>query len=146
MKRLILLLAVFSCLLLGGCGVMMKDVMSECDRGQSFDSFTYCVKSTYSQKGRKPNDSVVRAFYSNLDLINEAYRAKQITEAQAKSMAWDSYMRTIQASNDRADAAFMNQMNALQQQQIQQQQQQQIRTPVQTQCYRNGAYVNCTSY
>ena len=26
------------------------------------------------------------------------------------------------------------------------QQQQQIRTPVQTQCYRNGAYVNCTSY
>ena len=137
-------MSVFSCLLLAGCGAMMKDVMRECDRGQRFDSFTYCVKSTYSQTGRSPNESEVRAFYSNLDMITEAYRAKKITEAQAKSMAWDSYMRTIQAHNDRADAAFMNQMNALQQQQIQQQQQ--IRTPVQTQCYRNGAYVNCTSY
>ena len=128
--------------LVAGCGAMMKDVMNECDRWQNFDSYAYCIKSTYNQKGNKPNASAVRAFYSNLDMLSEAYRAKQITDAQAKSMAWDSFMRTVQAGNDRADAIFLNQMNVIQQQQ----QQQQIKTPVQTQCYRNGQYVNCTSY
>lgn len=130
-------------LLLGGCGAMMKDVMRECDRGQNFDSYAYCIKSTYSQKGNKPNDSAIRAFYSHLDMISEAYRAKKITDAQAKSYAYDAFMKTVQASNDRADTAFMNYMGT---QQMLQQQQQQIRTPVQTNCIRNGQYTNCTSY
>jgi hypothetical protein len=147
-------------LLLGGCGAMMKDVMRECDRGQNFDSYAYCIKSTYSQKGNKPNDSAIRAFYSHLDInkpndsairafyshldmISEAYRANKITDAQAKSYAYDAFMKTVQASNDRADTAFMNYMGT---QQMLQQQQQQIRTPVQTNCIRNGQYTNCTSY
>jgi len=133
-------------LLLASCGTMMKDVMVSCDREQDFDNFTYCIKSRYNKEGRNPNNSTVRAFYANLDAITEAYRAKKITDAQAKSYAYDAFNKTIQAGNDRADAASANYLNALGAMQQQQQQQQQIRTPVQTNCYRNGAYTNCTSY
>jgi hypothetical protein len=125
---------------------MMKDVLRECDRGQNFDSYAYCIKSTYNKNGNNPNHAAVRAFYANLDMISEAYSAKKITDAQAKSYAYDSFMRTIQASNDRDDAVFMNQMNAMQQQQLLQEQLNQRRVPVQTNCVRNGAHTNCTSY
>jgi len=140
MKRFLVLIFV---LMLSGCGTMMEDVMRSCNRGQNFDAYVSCIKYTYNKEGTHPDSSAVRAFYSNLDMISEAYRANKITDAQAKSYAYDAFMRTIQASNDRSDAAFMKYMGAMQQQQ---QQQQQIRTPVQTNCVRNGSYTNCTSY
>jgi len=112
----------------------MKDVMRECDRGQQFDAYAYCIKSTYNAKGNTPNNTAVRAFYANLDMIAEAYRTRRISDAQAKSLAWDSYLKTIQASNDRKDAIFWNQMNMMQQQQ-----------PIQTQCIRQGIVTTCTT-
>lgn len=120
----------------------MKDVMRDCDGWQKFDAYVYCIKSTYNKTGNNPNNLAVRAFYSNLEMIGEAYKENKITDAQAKSYAYDSFMRTVQASNDRADAAFMN----IQQLQLMQQQTNQQRAPIQTNCVRNGAYTNCTSY
>jgi hypothetical protein len=142
-KKLKTLFVFFAMLSLAGCGTMMKDVLSSCDQVQEFGGFVYCVKNKYNNEGRDPNHANVRAFYANLDVIEEAYRAKKITNAQAKSYAYDAFNKTIQAGNDRADAASANYFNALG---AMQQQQQQIRTPVQTNCYRNGAYTNCTSY
>jgi hypothetical protein len=130
----------FSSLLLMSCGTLMQDVMRSCDRGQNFDVYAYCIKATYSQSGNRPNSSSVRAFYANLDMISEAYREKRVSDAQAKSMAYDSFMRTVQAENDRKDVVLMNQLNYLNQQN------QQPRTPIQTNCVRNGQYTNCTSY
>lgn len=129
--------------MLAGCGTMMKNVMRECDRGQRFDVYVSCIKTTYSRKGSKPNATEVRAFYANLDMLNEAYKNGRISDAQAKSMAWDSFMRTIQASNDRDDAAAMYMMNSIQQQQ---QLQQQNQRQYQTQCYQSGNYTNCRTY
>jgi hypothetical protein len=103
MNKLTISLMVSILLLIGGCGTPMKKVMQQCDRGQAFDSFAYCVKRTYANEGTKPNDSAVRTFYANLDMITETYNNKRITEAEAKSLAWDSYMKTIQASIDQAD-------------------------------------------
>jgi len=142
MNKLKISLMVFILLLIGGCGTPMKQVMQQCDRGQAFDSFAYCVKRTYANEGTKPNDSAVRTFYANLDMITEAYNNKRITEAEAKSLTWNSYMKTIQASNDQADASLQRSLSALQQMQTQQQQ----RTPIQTQCIRNGVFTNCTTY
>ena len=143
-NKLKLIATLLPILLLTSCGTMMKDIMASCDREQDFDNFTYCIKNTYYKQGRNPNHSDVRAFYANLDAIGEAYRAKKITDAQAKVYAYDAFNKTIQAGNNRADAASANYLNALGA--LQQQQQQQIRTPVQTNCFRNGAYTNCTSY
>ena len=146
-----ILLVLFSSFFLTSCGTMMKDVMASCDRGQSFDAYVYCVKSTYQTQGTRPNSSATRAFYANLDAVNEAYTNNKITQAQAKKLAYDAYMNTIHADNERneavSNAAFMNALGAMQQQQQQQQQQvQPIRAPVQTNCYRNGNITNCTSY
>ena len=124
---------------LAGCGAMMQDVMADCDRGQDFNAYAKCVKSTYNQTGNRPDATAVKAFYSHLDSISEAYVAKQITNAQAKSYAYDAFMKTVQAGNDRTDAAFMNYMGNVQQQQ------QQTR-PIKTNCVKNGIYTNCTSY
>ena len=124
----------------------MQSVLNECDRGQSFDLYVNCVKYTYQTQGTQPNASGVRSFISNLDMLSEAYTNKQISQAQAKAYAYDYYMRTIHAENARSkaasDAAFMNLMQIQQQQQILQQQ----RTPIQTNCVRNGQFTNCTSY
>jgi len=146
LKFLFLLLLTLS---VAGCGTMMQDVIAGCDREQEFGRFTNCIKNQYSKEGRDPNHSTVRAFYANVDVIEEAYRAKKITNAQAKSNVYDAFNKTIQAGNDReaaASANYFNALGAMQQQQQQQQRQQQIRTPTQTNCYRNGQYVNCTTY
>jgi len=123
----------------------MQAVLNECDRGQSFDLYVSCVKGTYQTQGTMPNSPVVRAFYSNLDMINESYLNKTITQAQAMSYSYDSYMRTIHSDNVRgqaaSDAMLMNLLQMQQRQQINQQQ----RTPIQTNCIRNGPYTNCTS-
>ena len=141
MKQIIKWIAILlSILLITSCGALMQDVMRSCDRGQNFDSYAYCIKATYSQSGNRPNANSVRAFYANLDMISEAYRGKRVSDAQAKSMAYDSFLRTVQADNDRSDAVLMNQLNYINQQN------QQTRTPIQTNCVRNGQNINCTSY
>ena len=119
---------------LTGCGAMMKNVMRNCDNVQPFNAYSQCIKTTYSRIGNTPNSAAVRAFYSNLDMITEAYLARQITDAQARAFTWDAYLKTIQASNDRNDAIFWNQMNTLQQQQ-----------QIQTLCTQQGMFTTCTT-
>lgn len=149
--RLLKILALATLFFLQGCESgpprkQMQYVLNECDRGQSFDLYVNCVKYTYQTQGTQPNASGVKSFISNLDMLSEAYTNKQITQAQAKAYAYDYYMRTIHAENARSkaasDAAFMNLMQIQQQQQMLQQQ----RTPIQTNCVRNGQFTNCTSY
>ena len=128
----------------------MSTVMNECEATYKvdFDQYANCIKLRYAAEGTTPDAVSVRAFISNLDALNEMYTNKQITNAQAKAQAYDYYLKTIHAQNERNTAILLNQFNNLQQQQLLQQsiQQQQIRTPVQTTCFKNGQYVNCTSY
>ena len=139
MKNLKVYFFILTSICLSSCGTLMKDVMISCDRGQEFDSYSYCIKDKYSKEGRQPNDQIVRAFYAHLDAITEAYQTKKITNAQAKSYAYDAFMKTIQADNN-ANAASPNPMAAFGSMQ------QPRRMPIQTNCFKNGAYTNCTSY
>jgi hypothetical protein len=84
-----------------GCGTPMKQVMQDCDQGQDFVQYSYCIRGKYDSEGRHPNSSAVRAFYANLDAITESYNKKQISNAQAKAMTYNAFMNTIQADNDR---------------------------------------------
>ncbi len=70
--------------------------------------------------------------------INHGARAEELSR---RGENCNEYMGIAKSRRD-ADNAFQNSMRTLQQSS----QPQQIRTPVQTQCYRNGSYVNCTSY
>lgn len=70
--------------------------------------------------------------------INHGARAEELSR---RGENCNEYMGLARARRD-ADNAFENSMRALQQSS----QPQQIRTPTQTTCYRNGQYVNCTSY
>lgn len=124
---------------LTGCGAAMKDVMKICDTQNKFNLYVSCIKETYNRDGKSPDSLEVLVFYDNLNAITEQYDSKKITNAQAKSYAYDAFIKTVQASNDRNDADFMNYR---QNRQIRQP----IRTPIQTNCYRTGVYTNCTSY
>ncbi len=72
--------------------------------------------------------------------INHGARAEELAR---RGENCDQYMGAAQARRN-ADASFENSMRLLQQQP--QTQPQQIRQPIQTQCSRNGQYVNCTSF
>ena len=87
--------------IISGCGTQMKTVMRDCDRGQNFAQYSSCIKASYNAGGVDPNHSSVRAFYANLDAITESYNKKQMTDAQAKSEAYNAFSRTVQSSNDR---------------------------------------------
>lgn len=84
-------------LLLCGCStsVSLKSVMISCDTGQPFDGYAQCIKDTYSQNGRRANSVEARIFYANLDTITEAYKKNRITNAQAKAMAYDAYLKVV---------------------------------------------------
>ena len=98
-KKIILLTTIF---VVSGCtGMPMKNVMRDCDVGQSFSQYSFCIKRTYDREGNSPNSSSVRAFYANLATIKESYNKKELTDAQAKSETYNAFLRTIQASNDR---------------------------------------------
>ncbi len=86
---------------LGGCvsGMTMSKVMSQCDDSQKFNTYASCIRTTYDKQGRYPNDAVVRAFYANLNEISEGYKAGKLTDAQAKSAAYNAYLNTVEASN-----------------------------------------------
>jgi hypothetical protein len=101
-----LVMAILICALISGCGTRMKNVLRECDKGQNFSSYSYCIKSTYDRKGTRPNSTSVRSFYANLDAITEAYNNQEISAIKAKSMTYDSFMRTVQAENNRSAPAY----------------------------------------
>jgi len=133
----------------------MQTVLNECDNGQSFDVYVDCVKSTYRSQGTLPDAPISRAFLAQLDVLNESYKNGQLSQAQSKALAYDAFLKTIYADNQNSAAAQNRSTNAalnfyLNQQQQNQQQLMQIqppvmRAPLQTQCYKNGSFVNCTT-
>jgi hypothetical protein len=110
MKTLLTITFAFiTALLLSSCGTQMATVMQQCDTGNNtanFSNYSYCIKQTYSTRGSKPNSPEVRALYAYLDQIDEAYRAKQMTNAQARAAAQTAFLNTVQASNNRNQATF----------------------------------------
>lgn len=143
LKWLAVLTTVFA---LSGCGTQMKTVMSKCDSGSSFDVYSSCIKTTYTREGTYPNAASVKAFYASLDSLAELFAEKKISSAQAKAAAYQAYVQTIQADNDRSDAAFSRAMNGLANMPQGQVQPSLLNAPVQTRCTRLGNSVNCTSY
>lgn len=111
MKKAIIALLMLT---LNGCANMPMDrVMSRCDIGtniENFSFYTYCVKTTYSKEGNKPNSAATRAFYSQLDVIDENYRQRKITNAEAKAYAYRAWQLTIDADNRSAESTGLNQM------------------------------------
>ncbi len=130
--------ALLSCLCFASCGTPMSDVMTMCDKKTSFDQYVYCVKSVYSTEGRQPDSLSIRAFYAYLDSINESYLANKISNAQARAYAYEAFQRTVQAANDRAEAAAANAF-------IMQQSAEQQNRPIQTNCVKTGDFINCSS-
>jgi hypothetical protein len=86
----------------------MLQLLNDCDSGQAFDVYVDCIKITYHSQGNAPGIPIIKVFYSNLDMINEAYANKAITNAQAKSQTYDSYMKTIHAENTRNRETMFN--------------------------------------
>lgn len=109
-KRSITLLVSLS---LTGCGSMMHRVMTACDVYPDFNDYAACIKETYSSEGRRPNSPTVKAFYARLNAIGEAYSFDRVTEAQARSLAHQAYMETVEAGNERirSRAATINAAN-----------------------------------
>jgi hypothetical protein len=130
----------------------MSEVMKGCELefGTNFNRYSGCIKFRYQEYGTQPNAITVRAFLAQVEVLEERYSSNQISNAQAKALTHDYYLKTIHAQNQRdtaaADAALLNTLNSIQQQQNQQQIIQQLRAPVQTNCIRNGQTVNCTSF
>jgi hypothetical protein len=94
------LVVLFLTVAVSACGTPMKNVMRDCDRGQNFTQYTSCIKSTYTSQGRQPNAAEIRAFYANLNAITESYNKNQITDAEAKSQAYNAFLRIIQSANN----------------------------------------------
>ena len=100
-RRSLSTLAFLLCVLVSGCvtGIPMSRAMTQCDTGQKFSDYASCIRTTYTKQGRYPNDAVIKAFYANLDEIDESYRGGKLTDAQAKSAAYNAYLNTVEASN-----------------------------------------------
>ena len=96
-----LLIGLLILIALGGCvsGTTMSKVMNQCDDSRQFDIYASCIRNTYDKQGRYPNDAVVRAFYANLNEITEGYKSGKLSDAQAKSAAYNAYLKTVDASN-----------------------------------------------
>ncbi len=115
-------LFIFSLLaiVLTGCADMpMSRVMDRCNIGsnvENYSNYAYCLKATYTKEGNAPNAQSVRAFYAQLDVIDEYYKQGKITNAQAKSYAYRAHQETIEADNQSSYArtqALQNSLNAL---------------------------------
>jgi hypothetical protein len=106
MRFLILAIPFF---LLSSCSTIlgkkeMSEVVYGCESVSDFNEFTFCIKTTYANKGTLPNALSVRAFYSMIDAINEDYINKKISNKQARAFTYKALLETVEASN-RAEAA-----------------------------------------
>ena len=97
-KLLILILTSFLC----ACATTlpMEKVIDDCNsQDMPYPKVYKCIKDTYSKKGNTPNANSVKAFYSELAVIDEDYRTKKISEVQAKANLYRAYSDTIDAYN-----------------------------------------------
>ena len=110
---------VFVAVSMTACGTQMRDVMSTCDRYTDFSGYAGCIKRIYTADGRNPNALSVKAFFSHLESIDEGYRQGRISNARARSLAYDAFLVTVQADNDRSrqqNDALIRALGAIQQQ------------------------------
>lgn len=133
-------------LLLGGCGTSMRQVMETCDSASTFDLYAVCIKGIYAKEGSRPNAASVKAFYASLDSLTELYADKKISNAQARAAAYQAFVLTVQADNDRRAAAFEAAMGGLAGMPQGQAQPSLLNNPTRTTCTRSGNTVNCTSF
>ena len=78
----------------------MTKVIDACNSQNAlFKDVAWCIRETYSRSGNTPNANSVKAFYAELDVINELLANKRITEAQAKAGLYRAYSKTIGAAN-----------------------------------------------
>ena len=93
--------SLLSCLIVAGCTLPMTKVIDACnDPTASFPVVSQCIQQTYAKKGNTPNANSVKAFYAELAVINEAYQAKKITDAQARASLYRAYSDTVGADNN----------------------------------------------
>ena len=87
-------------ILLMGCNPTapsMSSVMGSCDGATTFNGYVNCLKNNYQ---RDPNHSTVRAFYAQLDAINEDVQKGRLSTSKAKAAAYTAYANTIEAGNN----------------------------------------------
>jgi hypothetical protein len=112
-------LVLFVAVSMTACGTQMRDVMRTCDRYTDFSGYAGCIKRIYTADGRSPNSLSVKAFFSHLEAIDEGYRQGKISNARARSLAYDAFIATVQADNDRSrqqNDALIRALGAIQQQ------------------------------
>lgn len=102
MKKLVICFAVASTL--SGCAGMqtmsMSKVIDLCNTPTTpIPQVSSCIRETYNTKGNTPNANSVKAFYSELAVIDEDYKAKNITDAQARAGIYRAYANTVEKSN-----------------------------------------------
>jgi hypothetical protein len=89
--------------LVSGCTIPMTQVIEVCNKPNApFPVVSKCVQDTYSEKGNAPRANSVQAFYAELAVINEDYKNKNISDAQAKANLYRAYQNTVGADNARS--------------------------------------------
>jgi hypothetical protein len=89
-------------ILVSGCTLPMTKVIETCNRPDApFPVVSKCVQDTYNEKGNAPKANSVQAFYAELAVINEDYKNKNISDAQAKANLFRAYQNTVGADNAR---------------------------------------------
>ena len=85
-------------------GVKMNAVMQECAPSPIFIQYTRCIKTTYNAKGNYPDAGEIRNFYAQMDELDEMYRNKMLTEAQARAKLYRAWYNTINYANKLEEA------------------------------------------
>lgn len=79
--------------------VLISNIMAECDAGNNKENFSFfvsCIKSDYARFSHDTSyDSVIKLFYSQLDVIDEDYRQGNITNEEAKAVAYITWQKTF---------------------------------------------------
>lgn len=75
--------------------VLVSHIMTECDAGNNKENFSFfvsCIKNDYTHLSNdRSYDSVIKMFYSQLDVIDENYRQRSITNEKAKAVAYKTW-------------------------------------------------------
>jgi hypothetical protein len=90
----------------------MKEIMSWCEKKTTyFDHYADCVRDGYNKYGINPDDPSVKEFLSDLEEVKQGYSARQLSENQARGLAYKRYQATVGADNNAARSqrpAFTN--------------------------------------
>ena len=122
-------------LVMTSCGVIepsMSSVMSSCEGNTNFGRYVSCIKNNYK---RYPDRRITKAFYAQLDAINDDLKRGRISKPRAFADAHVAYENTIGSDNARR-AASMQRAQAIYN----------MNRPRTTNCNTMGGYTNCTTW